>query len=99
MSICPARRARAISILGLGAALALAACGQKGPLYLPGHSKDTPWPLRSEAPAAGGAAPPAAPGSAPAPKADTPPAADPAAPAAPGAADGSSAAAPAAGHP
>ncbi len=26
---------------------ALAACGQKGPLYLPGHSKDTPWPTRT----------------------------------------------------
>jgi len=26
----------------------LVACGQKGPLYLPGHSKDTPWPVRPD---------------------------------------------------
>ncbi len=31
--------------------VALAACGQKGPLYLPGHSKDTPWPVPPPLPA------------------------------------------------
>jgi predicted small lipoprotein YifL len=36
---------------------AITACGQKGPLVLPGHSKDTPWPVRANPPAsdAGGA--------------------------------------------
>lgn len=57
-----ARRALAMAGLCLGAALA--GCGQKGPLYLPGHSKDTPWPLPpSPAPpqpaTSGGAAAPA----------------------------------------
>ncbi len=28
----------------LCAAPLLAGCGQKGPLYLPGRSRDTPWP-------------------------------------------------------
>jgi predicted small lipoprotein YifL len=50
----------------------LAGCGQKGPLWMPGHSKDTPWPMGRPAtsptpattapkdgtPAAGGAAAP-----------------------------------------
>ncbi|HXY22207.1 MAG TPA: lipoprotein [Burkholderiaceae bacterium] len=38
------------------ALLLLTACGQKGPLYLPGHSKDTPWPVRTNPPATGAAA-------------------------------------------
>ncbi|HXY22642.1 MAG TPA: lipoprotein [Burkholderiaceae bacterium] len=44
----------------------LTACGQKGPLFLPGHSKDTPWPVRTNPPAPGAAPGPgaAAPGSA-----------------------------------
>lgn len=43
----------------LAVTLLLGACGQKGPLYLPGHSKDTPWPLRQDSPkpAAGANAP------------------------------------------
>jgi len=28
------------------AMLLLGACGQKGPLYIEGHSKDTPWPMK-----------------------------------------------------
>jgi len=40
----------------LAALLLLSACGQKGPLYLPGHGKDTPWPVRSNPSAAGTAA-------------------------------------------
>ncbi len=31
----------------LVALMLLAACGQKGPLMVPGHSKDTPWPMRT----------------------------------------------------
>jgi predicted small lipoprotein YifL len=34
--------------LVLGCAL-LAACGQKGPLWVPGHPKDTPWPIMAPA--------------------------------------------------
>jgi predicted small lipoprotein YifL len=30
---------------------AAAACGQKGPLYLPGRSKDAPWPAPPSSPA------------------------------------------------
>ncbi|HEX7156763.1 MAG TPA: lipoprotein [Burkholderiaceae bacterium] len=30
---------------------AAAACGQKGPLYLPGRSKDAPWPAPPGSPA------------------------------------------------
>ena len=30
----------------------LAACGQKGPLVLPGHGKDTAWPVRPDSPPA-----------------------------------------------
>jgi len=41
-------------ILGLGA------CGQKGPLQIPGQSKDTPWPVRLP-PGPAPAAPPADP--------------------------------------
>ncbi len=54
-----ARRALVNVCLGLclGGMLALAGCGQKGPLFLPGHSKDTPWPLPPSA-----AAPPPADG-------------------------------------
>lgn len=37
--------ARRVVALTLAAAL-LAACGQKGPLWVPGHSKDTPWPMK-----------------------------------------------------
>lgn len=40
----------------IAALLLLTACGQKGPLYLPGHSKDTPWPVRTNPPATGAAA-------------------------------------------
>jgi predicted small lipoprotein YifL len=40
----------------------LDACGQKGPLVLPGHAKDTPWPLPPSA-----AGTPAAPVTAPTP--------------------------------
>ena len=35
----------------LFASCVLAACGQKGPLWVPGHAKDTPWPIRSDNPA------------------------------------------------
>lgn len=48
-----ANRRCAILIVAL---LLLTACGQKGPLYLPGHSKDTPWPVRTNPPATGAAA-------------------------------------------
>jgi|GEM_PF-2423024 predicted small lipoprotein YifL len=44
----------------------LVACGQKGPLYLPGHSKDTPWPVRPD----GASANPSAAGN-PSPAGDT----------------------------
>jgi len=40
--------------------LLLVACGQKGPLYLPGHSKDTPWPVPTNPPAPSAAPGPAA---------------------------------------
>ncbi|HYB51968.1 MAG TPA: lipoprotein [Burkholderiaceae bacterium] len=46
------------------ALLLLAACGQKGPLVLPGHSKDTPWPLPPNPPAGSAAAAPAGAGGA-----------------------------------
>jgi predicted small lipoprotein YifL len=45
------RNWRIAAVAALASAL-LAACGQKGPLFLPGHSKDTPWPLREEKPPA-----------------------------------------------
>jgi predicted small lipoprotein YifL len=35
---------RAALILVLATAASLAACGQKGPLYVPGVPKDAPWP-------------------------------------------------------
>jgi predicted small lipoprotein YifL len=35
---------RAALILVLAAAASLVACGQKGPLYVPGVPKDAPWP-------------------------------------------------------
>jgi predicted small lipoprotein YifL len=35
---------RAASILVLVAAAGLAACGQKGPLYVPGVPQNAPWP-------------------------------------------------------
>jgi predicted small lipoprotein YifL len=34
----------------------LAACGQKGPLQMPGYGKDTPWPMRRPATAGAPAA-------------------------------------------
>jgi predicted small lipoprotein YifL len=37
--------------------LVLVACGQKGPLQLPGQAKDTPWPVRTSTPANPSAAP------------------------------------------
>lgn len=44
------RRAIGIVVLTLGA---LAACGQKGPLYLPGQSpKNAPWPPPAQPPPA-----------------------------------------------
>jgi predicted small lipoprotein YifL len=48
--------------LVLGCAL-LAGCGQKGPLWVPGHSKDTPWPIMTPA-KTGTPAVPAGPGAA-----------------------------------
>jgi len=46
------------------ALLLLVACGQKGPLQLPGQSKDTPWPFRPSAPASPPGAAKDAPGAA-----------------------------------
>ncbi len=59
------RNWRIAAVAALAAAL-LAACGQKGPLFLPGHSKDTPWPLREEKPPANATVNAPAPVSAPA---------------------------------
>jgi len=46
----------ALLILCVGAATTLAACGQKGPLYVPGVAQDARWPYpdpqRKSAPAA-----------------------------------------------
>jgi len=58
------------ALAALLAAVLLAGCGQKGPLWVPGHSKNTPWPMKpsaadsdspTPAPAPGQSAPPAAP--------------------------------------
>lgn len=57
-----ARRRPAAAVLFL---LALGGCGQKGPLYVPGHSKDTPWPFPVEKPCPAGTTPVAAGGAAP----------------------------------
>jgi predicted small lipoprotein YifL len=62
---------RGRALTGLLAALLLGACGQKGPLWVPGHSKNTPWPMK---PAASGADP-GAPAPAPPPAAPATPAA------------------------
>ena len=39
-------RLAGVAVPLLLAALLLAACGQKGPLYVEGHGKDTPWPMK-----------------------------------------------------
>ena len=39
------RRMTGALVLALGAGL-LAGCGQKGPLWISGHGKDTPWPMK-----------------------------------------------------
>lgn len=38
-------------VLTAALAFALAACGQKGPLYLPGHPKGASWPYPPKPPA------------------------------------------------
>lgn len=45
--------------LALLTALLLAGCGQKGPLWVPGHAKNTPWPMT---PAGAGTSAPASTG-------------------------------------
>jgi len=40
----PGRGAGLMAVL-MGALL-LAGCGQKGPLWVPGHAKNTPWPMK-----------------------------------------------------
>lgn len=44
------RRTRTI-VLTAAVALAVAACGQKGPLYLPGYPKAATWPYPPKPPA------------------------------------------------
>ncbi len=56
MKVNHAARTIAAAIL-VPALIVLVACGQKGPLYLPGHSKDTPWPVRPDAASANPSAP------------------------------------------
>ena len=56
----------------LSAAL-LAGCGQKGPLWVPGHAKNTPWPMKpagadTASPATPDPAKPAGDGKTPAPQ-------------------------------
>jgi predicted small lipoprotein YifL len=48
----------AIAVL-LAAALA-GGCGQKGPLWVPGHAKNTPWPMKPAGTAADAAPTPPA---------------------------------------
>jgi predicted small lipoprotein YifL len=38
------RSAAILVAASIAAAIGLAACGQKAPLYLPGYPKDAPWP-------------------------------------------------------
>jgi predicted small lipoprotein YifL len=38
-------------VLTAAVALAVTACGQKGPLYLPGYPKGAPWPYPPKPPA------------------------------------------------
>ena len=42
-----------IVVCGIGLAAALAGCGQKGPLFLPGQPRNAPWPAPAPSPAAG----------------------------------------------
>ena len=41
-----AARRRAGALAALVAAALLVGCGQKGPLWVPGHAKNTPWPMK-----------------------------------------------------
>ncbi len=57
---CRRAGGRVLALAGAVAAgaLLLGACGQKGPLWVPGHGKDTPWPIAPPpAPAPAGKAP------------------------------------------
>jgi predicted small lipoprotein YifL len=55
---CTGTGARICACAAILAVGLLAACGQKGPLQLPGHGKDTPWPVRTGTPAPGPDSPP-----------------------------------------
>ncbi len=64
---------RAVRIAALLAAALVAGCGQKGPLWVPGHAKNTPWPMSpagtdTAAPAATAPAKPAGDAKSPAPQ-------------------------------
>jgi len=68
----PGMRPAAWAVLALLATGLLGACGQKGPLWVPGHAKNTPWPMKPagspDAPAGPAATPAPAPAAAPDPK-------------------------------